>query len=182
MYLMQLIQARNIEHTKLRYKVSRRYKKGRLHFCTQACSSVRIFVNVTQPDDHSNKTTAYQIRNKASFCFVWKPQQYSCYILFILSPFGIPLSSNTLFGTEKIYKIVVTFGPFSFAPFNPYTLSLCTLYIYFIHTRRSTPTLDPHSNSRTAYYSPCVINKVSQTIPPHTTVTLLATFHALNSL
>jgi hypothetical protein len=48
-------------------------------------------VNVTQPDGHSNKAIAYQIRNKASFCLVWKPQQYPCYILFILSPFGIPL-------------------------------------------------------------------------------------------
>jgi hypothetical protein len=141
MYLMQLIQARNIDHTKLGYQVFRRYKKGRLQFCTQACSSVHILVNVTQPDGHSNKTVAYQIRNKARFCLVWKPQQYSCNILFILSPFGIPLSSNTLLSVETIYKIAVTFGPFSFAPSNPYSLSLCTLYIYFIHTRPLKPTL-----------------------------------------
>jgi len=125
--LMLIIRAWNIERSKLRYQISHQYKKGRLQFCKPACGSVHILVNVTQPGGQSNKAFAYQIRNKARFCLVWKLQQYSCYILFLLLPFGILLSSNILLSTETIYKIAVTFGPFSFAPSNPYSLSLCTL-------------------------------------------------------
>jgi len=187
MYLMQLIQARNIERTKQRYQVSRRYKKRRLQFCTQACSSVHIFMNVTQPDGHSNKTVAYQIRNKARFCLVWKPQQYSCYILFILSPFGIPLSSNTHYRNNVQDSCHV--WPIFFRTLQ--SLYIISVHPLHLHTLRLTPTLlidfptdtCPHIPiGGQPYHSPCVVNNVIQTIPPHTTVTLLATFHVLNSL